>query len=148
MDRWRLNQVTPGGTLQDLVATSYYRDNSCFDDGTGTNPGPKLHLRSGDEPSTYTYPDGTTVQRTCWTPADGTPSGDSDGRYYQGSIGVNGLHLLFIADSDNAFTTKPLTEIDGAQRQVILPGRQPNVGEEYGRNTVEEPLEAVVTEVV
>src|SRR5205823_2939286 len=74
VDRWRLNQVTPGGTLQDLVATSYYRDNSCFDDGTGTNPGPKLHLRSADEP--------------------------------------------------------------------------PNVGEEYGRNPVEEPLEAVITELV
>jgi hypothetical protein len=149
VDRWRLNQVTPGGALQDLVATSYYRDNSCFDDGTGTNPGPKLHLRSGNEPATYTYPDGTTVQRHCWTPADGIPSqtADSDGQFYQGSIGVNGLHLLFVAESDNAFLTKPLTEIDGAQRQVILPGRQPNVGETYGRNTVEEPLEAIVTDL-
>jgi hypothetical protein len=145
VDRWRILQVTPG-SAQGLWAASYYRDNSCFDDGTGTNPGPKLNLRNGDEPNTYTYPDGTTVQRTCWKPSDGIPANDGDPRFFQGSIGVNGLHLMFIVDSDNAFLTKPVTEVDAAQRQVILPGKQANVGERYGRN-VEVPLEAVVTDI-
>jgi hypothetical protein len=146
VDRWRINQVTPGGAVQGLLGFSYYRDNSCFDDGTGSSPGPKLHLRSGDEPLTYTYPDGSTVQRKCWAPADGIPANDSDPRFFQGSIGVNGLHLMFLVDSDNAFLTKPLTEIDAAQRQVILPGKQANVGDRYGRN-LEIALQPVITDI-
>ena len=43
--------LTPGGAAQSMAAVPYYRDDSCFDDGTGSDPGPKLHLRSADEPA-------------------------------------------------------------------------------------------------
>ena len=142
--RWKLKDLSVGGDVQGLVAAAYYRDNSCFDDGTGTNPGPKINLRSGDEPSTFTYPNGRAVQRTCWDPSQGIPAGDSDGRFYQGSIGVHGIHLLFVVDSDNAFVTKPVTEITAVQRQVILSGRRGNVGERYGRG-LENPLLTTVS---
>jgi hypothetical protein len=70
------------------VATfPYYRDDACFDDGTGNDPGPKLHLRSKDEPTTWGYDPVTHVavspapaganpvyQRRCWNHhPDGTP---------------------------------------------------------------------------
>src|SRR5258708_1167028 len=68
-----------------------------------------------------------------------SPQGDI--RYYQGDIGTHGLHVMLIADSDNAQMTVPVDEIDSEQVQVILPGRQANVGEAYGR-WFEKPLVA------
>jgi hypothetical protein len=117
-----VRDVTPGGVAQSLAAVPYYRDDSCFDDGTGTDPGPKLHLRSGDEPRTAS--DGS--PRRCWTPADGTPDGSD--RFYQGSIATHGLHLLFVIESDNARQTVPLNEIVSDWRLVMLspvPGADP-----------------------
>lgn len=145
-----IRDVTPGGAAQSLLAVPYYRDDACFDDGTGTDPGPKVRLRSGNEPATYVGTDGATHARTCWTPADGlpdpsfaaVPDREGDERYFQGSIGTQGLHLLLVAESDNAFTTLPLTEIDSEQRIVVLPGEQANVGERYGRY-VEFPLRTI-----
>ena len=40
----------------------------------------------------------------------------------------------------------PLTEVDGEQTVVLLPGEMGNVGEQYGRNT-EKPLVATVVPV-
>jgi hypothetical protein len=139
VDRYsaQLTDVSPGGTAQSLVAVPYYRDDSCFDDGTGTDPGPKLKLRSGDEPSAAA--DGSA--RRCWRPADGLPRGSD--HFYQGSIATHGLHLLFVAESDNARLTIPVTEIVGEQRMVMLPGDAGNVGERYGR-AFEKPLVASV----
>ena len=48
----KLTDLTPGGAAQSLLAVPYYRDDSCFDDGTGTDPGPRVRLRSADEPRT------------------------------------------------------------------------------------------------
>lgn len=133
-------ETSLGGGVQSLAAVPYYRDDSCFDDGTGSNPGPKLHLRSGDEPSTVTLPDGTTVERRCWHPQDGLPGDDP--RFYQGSIATHGVHLLFIADSDNARMTVPTTEIVNDWQMVMLPGDQgATAGERYGRS-FEKPLVA------
>jgi hypothetical protein len=88
VERWNIHQVTPLGTpLAALAAYPYYRDDSCFDDGTGTDPGPKLHLRSKDEPTTWGYDPVTGVpmspapagaspvyQRRCWNHhPDGSP---------------------------------------------------------------------------
>jgi hypothetical protein len=125
--------MPPGGAIQAMAAVPYYRDDSCFDDGTGTNPGPKLNLRSPDEPQTLA--DGT--PRRCWTPADGIPADDP--RFFQGSIATHGVHLLFLADSDNARQTVPLTEIVQDWGMVMLPGDPGNVGERYGRS-MEKPL--------
>ncbi len=148
--RSALNEVTAGGAVQSIFAVPYYRDDACFDDGTGTDPGPRLRPRSNNEPTTYVNPanpGGTVRPRRCWTDSAGTPNPafapQGDIRVFQGSIGSHGLHLLFVAESDNASLTVPLTEIDGVQRQVILRGEQPNVGERYGR-WIEFPLVALV----
>jgi hypothetical protein len=69
------------------------------------------------------------------------PPGDA--RYYQGSIGTHGLHLLFLAESDNARLTVPVDEIVSDWRMVMLPGDPGNVGERYGRS-FEKPLVATV----
>ncbi|MGH7900068.1 MAG: hypothetical protein ACREQQ_19085, partial [Candidatus Binatia bacterium] len=174
--RWLINKVTPGGAVQGLLSVPYYRDDSCFDDGTGTSPGPRVRLRSSSE--IRFVADGSEGQqsgarRRCWTPADlamngypdekenvpnpgsycveTDPSGsctasrpwpNGDLRTFQGDIGAHGLHLLLVAESDNVSLTLPLTEIDGQQWQVILPGDQGgNVGDRYGRQ-LEKPLVA------
>ncbi|MHB8512373.1 MAG: hypothetical protein ACYDCC_09335 [Actinomycetota bacterium] len=163
VSRWTMRDVTPGGAAQGIFALPYYRDDSCFDDGTGNDPGPKLHLRSANEPTTWGYDaSGTPVspaptgsiayQRKCWTPADGLPnpsfSPQGDIRYYQGSIGTHGLHLMFIAESDNADQTVPVDEIDSVQKMVLLPGcvsdnwASCNVGDRYGRS-VDFPLQTI-----
>jgi hypothetical protein len=141
VDRWSVDvpDVTPGGLLQSLVAVPYYRDDSCFDDGTGSDPGPKVKLRSGDEPRTTSTGD----PRRCWHPEDGIPDGSD--RFFQGSIGTHGLHLLFLVDSDNARLTVPVDEIVAKQRMVMLPGDPGNVGERYGRD-FERPLVPVVAD--
>jgi hypothetical protein len=146
VDRYQLEKVTdatPGGTPQTLFAVPYYRDESCFDDGTGSDPGPRLIPRSTDEPRTYTAPDGSTQPRKCWRPGDGDPNGSP--QYFQGDIGTHGLHLLLIAESDNARLTVPVTEIDSEQRLVFLPGDPGNVGEQYGRS-FEKPLVATTAD--
>jgi len=138
-----VRDLTPGGLAQSTLAVPYYRDDSCFDDGTGTDPGPKLKLRSANEPRTYTKPDGTTAERECWTTADGTPDGSD--RFFQGSIGTHGLHILMVAESDNARLTVPVNEIVSDWRMVMLPGRQDaSAGERYGRG-FEKPLLSAAT---
>jgi hypothetical protein len=183
VERWNIHQVTPVGTPLAAIATyPYYRDDSCFDDGTGNDPGPKLHLRSKDEPTTWGYDPVTGVpmspapagaspvyQRRCWNHhPDGSPynipgtltydsskpaetpdpapnpsfSPQGDVRYFQGDVGTHGLHVEFIADSDNAQVAEPIDEIDTEQRQVLLHGNQGNVGEQYG-HSFDKPLVAV-----
>ena len=130
------------GSAHSVVAVPYYRDDACFDDGTGSNPGPHIDPRDvdGDEPEDSTY---NGAPRRCWdTDSDPTPPPEGDRTYYQGSIGTHGVHILLIADSDNAHTTTPITEIDSDQRVVVLPGMQNNVGELYGRGP-EKPLLAL-----
>jgi hypothetical protein len=142
VDRYQLDKVTdlsPGGAAQAVFAVPYYRDDSCFDDGTGTDPGPRLIPRSTDEPRTYTDASGATQKRQCWKPSDGQPDGSA--KYFQGDIATHGLHILMIAESDNARQTVPLTEIVAEQRMVFLPADQGNVGEQYGRS-FEKPLVA------
>ena len=164
--RWRLRDVTLGGAAHSVVSVPYYRDDSCFDDGTGTDPGPRRRERSSQELKTYRLP-GSSVDlpRSCWDPASGPPDegfaagaqpsnpgdpqsamlGDEfgDERYFQGDIGTHGLHLLVVAESDNAALTVPTTEIVSEQRMVVLPGSQGNVGDRYGHPN-EFPLVAVV----
>jgi hypothetical protein len=184
VERWTASTNSPAGVaIAAATAHPYFRDDSCFDDGTGNDPGPKLHLRSSDEPKFWWYdpttgvptsslnpPAGVTlIPRRCWNHhPDGTPynlpgsagydpnkppesdplpnprfSPQGDIRYFQGDIGTHGLHIVFIVDSDNAQATVPVDELDSEQTQVILPGRQANVGEAYGRD-LEEPLVATV----
>ncbi|MCW2679738.1 MAG: hypothetical protein JWM62_1139 [Frankiales bacterium] len=133
--------VTAGGLAQSVAAVPYYRDDACFDDATGTNPGPRLKLRSAGEPTTDPA---TGLPRRCWTPQDGVV--DNSTAFFQGDIGAHGVHLLFLVDSDNARQTVPVNEIVFSQRQVFLPGqRDGSVGEQFGRG-FEKPLVALATD--
>jgi hypothetical protein len=132
--------MTPGGTPQSLMAVPYYRDDSCFDDATGSDPGPRVDLNNDNEPRTTS----TGAPRKCWHPSDGIPDGSD--KYFQGDIGTHGLHLLFQLESDNARQTVPVDEIVSDQQMVFLPGDPGNVGEEYGRD-FEKPLVASVSPV-
>jgi hypothetical protein len=86
VERWGVSQVTPVGTpVAAVEAVPYYVDDSCFDDGTGGDPGPHLAPRSPHEPTTWGYgadgvpaspapPGSVAYQRRCWNHhADGTP---------------------------------------------------------------------------
>ena len=143
VSRIQIHKATPG-SAHSVVAVPYYRDDACFDDGTGSNPGPHLDARDvdGDEESDsfYTAEDGTRQPRKCWdSDTDPIPPPEGDPRYYQGAIGTHGVHILLIADSDNAHTTVPVTEIDSDQRIVVLPPTLENVGSLYGHQP-EKPL--------
>jgi hypothetical protein len=148
ISRFHSEQPTPGAAAHTVAALPYYRDDACFDDGTGSNPGPHLNRRDVDEGPFAMYtrpgPDGepVTLPRECWTPD--SPEADlGTDRYFQGSIGTHGLHLLFIVDSDNAHTTLPVTEIVAEQRIVVLPPTLENVGEAYA-GSPEDALVGVV----
>jgi len=141
VDRYSIEvkDQTPGGLAQGAVAVPYYRDDSCFDDATGNNPGPRLKLRSAGEPTTFNG-----APRRCWKPEDGVV--DNDATFFQGDLGAHGVHILFFADTDNARQTVPVTEIVSSHRQVFLPGkRDASVGEQYGRG-FEKPLVSVTTD--
>jgi hypothetical protein len=139
VDRTFVRQVTAGAGYS-LVTTPYYRDDSCFDDGTGADPG--LHMRPKN---TDLNVDANGNPRVCWQESDGDPSAYSPvDHFYQGDIGTHGLHILVIAESDNATATVPVDEISSDFRRVILPGDPGNVGELYGRGA-EKPLVAAVT---
>ena len=131
-----INQVTPGAA-QGFAAIPYYRDDSCFDDGTGTDPGPHLKPKAVDTP-----------ERPCWKPEDGRPSGDpsQDVRWRQGLIGAHGVQVLFAAETDNAMLTAPLDELDAETRMVVLPGDPGNVGARYGMSS-DVPLRTIASPV-
>jgi hypothetical protein len=144
--RWTIKEHT-AGDVYSLLAMPYYRDDACFDDGTGTNPGPHLHGRGIDDGAfaKWTDANGDERDRECWTPAAGDPAlAEDPRRFYQGSIATHGLHIQLIADSDNALLPVPLDEIVSEQRMVVLPGNPGNVGERYGRGT-DYPLLATTT---
>ncbi|HVM39264.1 MAG TPA: hypothetical protein VM618_00650, partial [Acidimicrobiia bacterium] len=130
--RWgtEVRDVVPGSAAHAVFALPYYRDDSCFDDGTGTDPGPHLKSRDTDDGpfATWTDPLGNVRPRECWDPDN--PEHEAalgTRRLWQGSIGTHGLHLLLITESDNANTTLPVTEIDSTQRIVALPPTDHNV---------------------
>jgi hypothetical protein len=206
VEKWGLSQdqpVSPGDVQGMLVAQPYYVDDSCFDDGTGDNPGPHVALRSPDEPTTWGFADvgglpvaqtpapaakdrfrgvvhdggqsyrGDRVyQRRCWnhtrsgTPYNipGTATFDAakpvqppeaapdahfgpqgDVRYLQGDVATHGLHMLVVAESDNAELTVPVDEIDAADNQLILPPGVGNVGDAASRDYLLPITTAVVT---
>ena len=128
--RTRISQPT-AGSAHSAVTVPYYRDDACFDDGTGTDPGPQSDTKTADPPCW----DATTTPQPWEFPMRSS--------LRQGSIGTHGIHIELIADSDNGGMTQPLTEINSETRIVVLQGEQPNVGERYGRG-VEKPLVAIV----
>ena len=120
------NEPSPG-TAQGFATLPYYRDDACFDDGTGVDPGPHTNPKEPDP------------ERPCWEPGQPAP----DPRWRQGLIGAHGVQVLFAAETDNLGLTVPVTEISSQTRMVVLPGDPGNVGERYARAD-DVPLQAVV----
>lgn len=120
------------GTRYDAWLTYHRRCWNHYPNGTPYNiPGtatynPKLPAHAADPP-----PD----------PSFG-PQGDV--RYFEGDIATHGIHLLFVAESDNADATTAVDEIDVVDHQVVLPPRQGNVGAAYTQQFTT-PLVVVVT---
>jgi hypothetical protein len=59
-EKWGISQdqpTSPGGAQALVEAQPYYVDDSCFDDGTGQDPGPHIELRSANEPTTWGFDD-------------------------------------------------------------------------------------------
>jgi hypothetical protein len=59
-EKWGIAQDQPtsaGGAQAVVEAVPYYVDDSCFDDGTGSDPGPHVALRSPQEPTTWGFQD-------------------------------------------------------------------------------------------
>jgi len=59
VDKWTIDQnanPSPGGAQALAEAQPYYVDDSCFDDGTGTSPGPQVDPRNID-PTTWGFAD-------------------------------------------------------------------------------------------
>jgi len=133
--------ATPGGAAQSVAAMPYYRDDACFDDGTGSDPGPELHPRHFDQEQASKASDGSA--RRCWDARKDAKVPAGDDHFWQGDIGTHGLHLLFLAESDNARLTVPVTEIVSEWQMVMLKGDAGNVGERYGRS-FEKPLVPLV----
>ncbi|MHB1487499.1 MAG: hypothetical protein ACYCS7_15345 [Acidimicrobiales bacterium] len=177
VSRYSIKQITAGAGYTALTQP-YYRDDSCFDDGTGSDPGPEIAPRSASQPGywgyyqgvpiagttspgPYQFPPGTTgiTPRRCWNhyangapynilgsttynpalaphaadpPPDRNFSPEGDVRYFQGSIGTDGVHIELIIDSDNADQTLPVDEMDVTQTVHVLPGGVGSVGQAYG----------------
>jgi hypothetical protein len=129
-------QMNDVRSLENPLVVPYYRDDACFDDGTGDDPSPRPWP---GEPSTdpRVYPDG----RPCYTAA---PEGHA-GPYRQGCFACHGVHFFLTNDTDNALMPKPTTELDGQQYQWAVPTAAPqNVGDAHA-NTVKIPLLRTVT---
>jgi hypothetical protein len=118
----------PTSLLSPLVAP-YYRDDKCFDDGTGDNPVPRPWPgESGEDPRVKAaYANKPCEQR-------------------QGAWGQHGVHFFITGDTDNAFvgTPVPVNELDATQWQFAVPTKSPRaVGEPYAQE-VRVPLVARV----
>ena len=131
-------RLTPGGAAQSIAAVPYYRDDSCFDDGTGLRPGARAApAQPGERASTRAR---RRRRAQCWRRTTASPGGDP--RFCQGSIGTHGLHLLFLADSDNARQTVPLDrDRQPTGTWSCCRATRADVGEQYGRG-FEKPLVA------
>jgi hypothetical protein len=120
----------------------YYRDDSCFDDGTGDDPSARVN------PGEETASTGSEYQqRPCWGEPDPAQAGkySMTGPWRQGCLACHGVHFLITNDTDNAFLQKPTTEVDGQQFIWAVPTNAPaNVGEGYA-NTVKLALTPIVT---
>ncbi|MEY2419331.1 MAG: hypothetical protein QOG90_2011 [Actinomycetota bacterium] len=121
--------VAPTGptSFASPTVAPYYRDDKCFDDGTG------------DDPVARPWP-GEASNDPRVKAAYGTKPCDQR----QGAWGENGVHFFITGDTDNAFvgTPTPVDELDATQWQFAVPTKSPvAVGEPYAQE-VRVPLVA------
>jgi hypothetical protein len=149
-----------GGTAAagNVAVVPYYRDDRCFDDGTGDAPvqrpfpgdkttenGARVEKAYIDNAIAHGAPGDLTWDRLveeCHKYGAAASWGQSP---FQGAIGEHGVHFFMTQDSDNTFGPKNTDEIDGQQWRFEVPMASPtNVLVNYGAN-VSNKLVPVVT---
>ena len=148
----------PTAAAGNIAAVPYYRDDACFDDGTGDAPVQrpfpgdaftdngsrveKAYLAkaiANGAPANLTWDQ---LVAECHKYANAAPWGRFP---FQGAIAEHGIHFFMTQDSDNAFGPKNVDELDGQQWRFEVPMNTPqNVLNEYGVN-VSAKLVAVAT---
>ena len=167
--------VPDPSTVLHPAAVPFYRDDACFDDGTGDAPVPRPQPGEATTDSRveqgyvdYWSTRGLTptgnlatdyAQLHCQPPTSSQAGYQQPGfgtyqtMPFQGAIGEIGVHYFFTADSDNAFTGIPLSELDAETWVYPVPLSTPEnlisattsaTGRNYGLN-VQTPLQTVVT---
>ena len=130
-------------TLLNPAVVPFYRDDKCFDDGTGDDPVPRPW--PGEATVDPDNPDDTRV-RDAYTAMAGVESfQDVPCEQRQGAWGSHGVHFFATWDTDNAFvgTPVPVNETDAQQWQFAVPTAAPEaVGEPYAQE-VRVPLVAL-----
>lgn len=123
-----LIEVKHPTSFENPTVVPYYRDDKCLDDGTGDNPVVRPYPGDrGDDPN---------VQNGYSALNGGVPYASLTCDQKQGAWGSHGVHFFFTGDTDNAFTPKPVTEVDAVQYQFAVPTAAPaSVGDPYA-NTV------------
>ncbi len=155
--------TSPSATAGNAAVVPYYRDDACFDDGTGdapitrANPGER-----SDDPKTQAeyigewqaYWDSHPEVKHFTRPASysdllcqpgkvmgGSPTSSENTlppwqlMPFQGAIGEHGIHFFTTQDSDNTFTPLMTDEIDGQQWRFEIPMAHPtNDTQAYGTN--------------
>lgn len=149
-------QFTSPTSAVNPLAVPYYRDDACFDDGTGDNPVPRPY--PGNASTDQVVKDGyleywraktgnPTLQASdlkCQPQTnvalDGTPSTTP----YQGAIAEHGIHFFMTGDTDNGTAGIAITELDGIQWRFSVPTATPtNVVQPYAANLLT-PLQVAV----
>jgi hypothetical protein len=122
-------------TATNPLVVPYYRDDKCFDDGTG------------DDPVARPWPgEATTDQRVqnAYAARAGVPYDQVTCDQKQGAWGEHGVHFFVTHDTDNGFvgTPVPVDEVDAQQWQFAVPTEAPApLGEPYAQQ-VRVPLVA------
>ena len=147
--------TSPTAAAGNFLVLPYYRDDACFDDGTGDAPmqrpypgeaSTSVRVQQGylQEWQAYYQANLAQMQARGW--AEPASYGDLKCQPqlavhgdpfanptvppwqimpFQGAIGEHGVHFLFTQDSDNAFGPKPVDEIDGQQWRFEVPMAAP-----------------------
>jgi hypothetical protein len=152
----------PTAAAGNAAVVPYYRDDACFDDGTGDAPAPRPWPGEAStdkrvQDGYVAYWDSYWQSHPQWqrflppkSYADlkcqpqlavhGDPTANPSTPPWQimpfaGAIGEHGVHFFATQDSDNAWTTKPVDEVDGQQWRFSVPMTTPtNVLTAYGAN--------------
>ena len=150
-------QFTSPTSAVNPAAVPYYRDDACFDDGTGDNPVPRPYPgnASTDAVVQQGYVDywraktgNPNLQYSdlkCNPQTDVTKDGTATTTPFQGAIAEHGIHFFMTGDTDNATQQQPIDELDGQQWRFSVPTSSPtNVIEPYAADLLT-PLQPVVT---
>jgi hypothetical protein len=150
-------QFTSPTSAVNPAAVPYYRDDACFDDGTGNNPVPRpwpgnastdavvqqgyvayWRAKTGNQALQYS-------DLRCNPQTDVTKDGTYTTTPFQGAIAEHGIHFFMTGDTDNATQTQPIDELDGQQWRFSVPTSGPsNIIQPYAADLLT-PLQAAVT---